>query len=113
MTLRSCDGWQPQLQEPSGIQISALPADGDVEMGTGGSSRAAAQADGLAPLHAVALLHFELGQMQVEGEQSLAVVEHDKIALKIERPSQQDRALVHGGDGRSAGDAEVEAQVRA
>src|SRR5205807_1820524 len=113
MTLRSCDGWQPQLHKPAGIQISALPADGHVEMGTSGSSRAAAQSDGLAALHVVALFHFEFGQMQVEGEQALAVIEHDEIALEIERPSEQHRAVIHGRDGSPAGDTEIQAQVGA
>src|ERR1700682_3576064 len=111
MTLWSCGGWQTQLHEPRGIEVGALPTDRDVEMGAGGASGAAAQADGLAALNVVALVHFEFGQMEIEGEQSLAVIEHDKIALEIERPRQQNRAIIHGGDGSPAGDAEIQAQV--
>jgi hypothetical protein len=72
-----------QLHEPSRIQIGALPADGDMKMGAGCSSRASAQTDGLAALHTVAFFHFEFGKMQIESEQSLAVIEHYEIALEI------------------------------
>src|SRR5260370_23509750 len=105
------DPWQLQLHEPGWIQRRPLPADGHVEMGTGDSSRAAAQSDGLAPLHMVALFHFEFGQMQIEGEQALAVVEHHAIPLEIERPSEQNRAVIHGCDGSPAVDAEIQSQV--
>src|SRR5260370_16140956 len=60
------DPWQLQLHEPSRIQITALPADGDMQMGAGGSSRASAQTDYFAALYLVAFFHFEFGKMQIE-----------------------------------------------
>src|SRR3979411_1472165 len=82
-----------------------------MQMWSGGSSRAAAQTDDFSALYLVAFFHFEFGKMQIEGEQPLPVIEHDEIALEIERPRQQHCATIHGGDGSTAGDAEIHAQV--
>src|ERR1700716_2195040 len=71
---------QAQLHESRRIEVGALPADGDMEVGAGSSSRASAQTDDFAALHGVAFFHFEFGKMQIEGEQSLPVIEHDEIA---------------------------------
>ena len=97
-----------------GIEIGALPAHRDVEMRACGAAGAAAQSDDLAPRFTGSpFLYFELGKMQVESEQSLAVIEHDEIAFEIKRPRQQHRAVIHGGDGSAGRDAEIEAEVRA
>jgi len=82
-------------------------------MWTGGAASASAESDDLTTLHEVSLLYFELGKMQVEGEQSLAVVDDDEAAFVIKRACKQYCPAVHGGDGRSGGDAEVEPLMRA
>ena len=41
------------------------------------------------------------------------MIQHDEVALEIQRPRQQHRAVVHGFNGSSGGDAEIEAPVSA
>ena len=76
-----------------------------------GAARAAAQSDFLATFHLLSFLYFELGEMQVQSQQTLAVIEYDEISLEIERPRQEHSAVIHGGDGSSAGDAEIQTLV--
>src|SRR5208282_4141870 len=47
------------------------------------ASRAAAQSDYLAALHGVSFLHFEFRKMEVQREQSLAVVDDHAVAFDI------------------------------
>src|ERR1700745_1062255 len=82
-------------------------------MRAGGASGAAAEAKFLAAVYGVALLYFDLGQMEVQGEKSLAVVNDDAVAFEIQEAGKQDRACIHGGDGSAGGAAEIETVVRA
>jgi hypothetical protein len=50
---------QWQLQEPGGVEIGALPADGDVKMGACGAARASAETDFRAFLYRVAFFYFD------------------------------------------------------
>jgi hypothetical protein len=90
-----------------------LPAHSDVEMRARGAARAAAQRDDLPAFHRIAFFHFEFGKMHVDGEQALAVIEYDEVAFEIKRASQQDGAVIHGLDGSSAWDAEIQTPVSA
>ena len=81
-------------------------------MRTRSPASAATQSHDLPAFYRIALFDFELGKMQVEGEQALAVIEHDEIALEIKRPRQQHCTVIHGGNRSPAGDAKIQAQVR-
>ncbi len=98
---------------PSRIEVGSLPANRDVKVRSRGPARAAAQADFLPAFYLFPFLHFELGKMQIQGEQTLAVIQHDEIALEIKRPCQQYRAIVHGLDRSTAGNAKIQAEMRA
>jgi len=100
---------QGQLQQPGGVEVGALPADGDVKMRAGGSAGATAEADFLAAGYGVSFFHFEFGEVEVEGEESLAVVDHHAVAFEIEKAGQQHGAGIHGRDRGSGGDAEIQA----
>ncbi len=84
-----------------------------MEVGAGGASGAAAQSHDLPALHLVPFFYFELGKVEVEGEESLAVVDDDAVAFEIEETGQQHRTRIHGGDGSSSGDAEIESPMGA
>ena len=77
------------MEEAGGVEVGALPADGDVEVRAGGASSAAAQSDFLAAFHGVAFFHFEFGEMEVEGEESLAVVDDYAVTFEIQEAGQQ------------------------
>ena len=49
------------------------------------ASGSSAQSDDLAALHLVAFLYFELREMQVEREQTLAVIDYDEVAFEVKR----------------------------
>src|SRR5579863_440052 len=51
--------------------------------------------------------------MHVDGQQALAVIEHDEVALVIKWTCQQHCAVVHGLDGSSSRDAEIQAPMGA
>lgn len=84
-----------------------------MEMRACGSARSAAQADYLPAFYPIPFLYFELGEMQIKSEQTLAVIEYDEVAFEIEWACQQHGAVIHGSDGCSARNAEIQAQVRA
>ena len=108
-------GWssgQRQLHQPRRIKIGPLPANRDMKMWAGGAAGASAKTDNIAAPHHVTLLHFEFGKMQIEGEESLAVIEDDEVALKIHGARQEHGAGIHGGDGCSGGDAEIKPLMR-
>ncbi len=102
-----------QRQQSRRIQIDALPADSQMEMGAGGASRPAADSDLLAFLHRFPFFHAQFGEMEIESQQTLAVVENHAVAFKEQRAGEQDFAAVDGGYGCAGGDTEVEALVRA
>ena len=97
------------MKQPGGVEVGALPADGDVKMRAGGSAGATAEADFLAAGYGVSFFHFEFGEMEVEGEESLAVVDHHAVAFEIEKAGQQHGAGIHGRHRGSGGDAEIQA----
>lgn len=74
---------QRQLEKAGWIEVGALPTNGDVEVRAGSASGAAAQADFLATLYGLSFFHFEFGEMEVEREQSLTVVDHHAISFEI------------------------------
>src|SRR5580698_11479343 len=84
-----------------------------MQVRTGGASCAAAQSDGLAFLHIVAFFHQEFRQMQIERQQSLAMVDHYAISFKEQRPRQDDSPAVDGCDRGSTGHAKIETLMRA
>ena len=51
--------------------------------------------------------------MQIESQQTLAVVDDDTIPFEEERTSQDYSSAVHGVDLRSGGDAEIQSLMRA
>ena len=89
-----------------------MPADGYVEMWTGGSSSASAEPDLLSTLHDVAFLHFEFREVKIERQESLAVVDDHAISLEIEKPGEKHGPVVHRSDRSSGGNAVVESEVR-
>src|ERR1700690_764129 len=78
-----------------------------------GPAGVAAQPYDLSSFYLIPFLYFEFGKMEVKGQQALPVIQHDEVSLEIQRPRQQDRAGIHGSDGRAAGDAEIKAKGRA
>ena len=69
-----------------------MPADGEVEMGAGGASGATAEAHYLSALYLVSFFYFEFGEVEVEGEESLAVVDDDAVAFKVQETCEKYRA---------------------
>src|SRR5208282_4746787 len=61
----------------------------------------------------ITFLDRKFRQMQIEGEQSLAVVDHYAIAFKEQRPGQDDASAIDGSYRCSTGNAEIEALMRA
>ena len=104
---------QGQIQQPLGIEIRALPSHRNMEMRAGSPARATAQADLLAALHLISFLHVELGKVEVEGKQSLAVVDDNAVPFEIQEARQQHRALVHGRNWGPGGNTEIKAEMRA
>src|SRR5208282_1812482 len=104
---------QAQFHELCGIEVGSLPAHCYVQMRSGGAAGAAAEADFLAAFYPVPFFYFEFGKMQVEGEQSLAMIEHDKVAFEVEWAREQNGAFVHGFDRSTRRNAEIQAEVRA
>ena len=51
--------------------------------------------------------------MQIERQQALAVIDHQTIPFKEQRPGQDDAAAVDGRDRGSTGNAEIEPLMRA
>ena len=84
-----------------------------MEVRAGGTTGATAETDFLTTFYVLALFHLELGEMKVESEQSLAVVDDDAIAFEVEEACEEDSACVHGSDRCSCGDAEIESLVLA
>src|SRR5215467_4401142 len=104
---------QGQLHEAGGIQVSPLPPDRDVEMGSSCTASASAQAHDLAALHDVTFLYLELRKMKVECEQALAVVDDDAVSFEVQETRQQHRAGIHCCDRSAGGNAEVKTEMRA
>src|SRR5450755_3052716 len=77
-------------------------------MRTSSASGASAQSDLLALLHIVAFLDRKFRQMQIECQQSLAVVDDNAIAFKEQRPRQDDTPVIYGFDRGATGHAEIE-----
>src|SRR5260370_1258397 len=99
---------QSQFQQHLRVQIHPLPAHGQMQMRTGGASRAAAQSDRLPFADIVAFLNRKFRQMQIERQQALAMVDHHTIPLKEQRPRQDDAPAINGGDRRSGKHAQIE-----
>src|ERR1700690_206646 len=104
---------QWQLQKTSGVEVDALPANPDIKVGTGGAPRSTTEPYHLPAFDRVAFFYFELGKMQVEREQALAVINYHEIAFVVQKPRQQHRAAVHRCDGSSSVDAEIQAVMSA
>src|SRR5271156_4324579 len=51
--------------------------------------------------------------MQIESQQSLPVVDHDKVAFKEKRLRQDDASAIYSFDRRAGGHAEIEPLMRA
>src|SRR5271157_57943 len=84
-----------------------------MQMRTSGASRTSAESDRLPLIHIVAFLNQEFRQMQIERQQSLAMVDHHAIPFKEQRPRQDNASAVDGCDRGSAGHAEIEPLMRA
>src|SRR5215470_4031739 len=80
---------QRKAQQYGGIHVHALPANGEVKMRSGGAARGAAEADFFPSLDALSFFHLEFGEVQVKAEQSLAMIDHDAVALEVEEPREQ------------------------
>ena len=78
-----------------------------------GASRASAQSDRLPFADIVAFLNGKFRQMQIERQQTLAVVDHHTIPFKEQRPGQDDATAVDRCDRRSTGNAEIKPLMRA
>ena len=103
---------QPESYQARRIKIRSLPSHRDVKVGTGGPSRAAAQANLLTALYLISFLDFEFRKVQIQGQQTLAVIDYDEIAFEIQRTGQQYGAGIHCGNGSSSRNSEIQPQVR-
>ena len=77
-------------------------------MRAGSAAGGATQADFGATVDPVALLDFEFGEMQVEAEQALAVVDHHAISFEVESARQKDGAGIDRHYWRARADAVIQ-----
>lgn len=81
-------------------------------MRAGGAAGGADGADALASGDALAAQHIDAAEMQVGGDQALAVIDHDQPALEEHAVlRQQDDAAGRGVDGRSARRGQIDPVV--
>jgi hypothetical protein len=51
--------------------------------------------------------------MKAKGQQTLAMIQYDEVALERKWPRQQHRTVIHGSHWSSAGHSEIQTQVGA
>src|SRR5258708_37306007 len=71
-----------------------MPADREMQMGSSNAAGIPAGPQDRVDLNLFACLDFDFREMQVEREQALSVVKPHAVALKVEIPRQDDRAVV-------------------
>src|SRR5258705_8453234 len=98
---------EAQRKQRCGIQIDALPPHGQMQMGSGGAPRAAAQSDLLAFGNVLSFFYAELGEMKIEREQTLAVVNHNEVAFEVEWASEDHGTAIDCRNRRSGGRVEI------
>src|SRR5260370_24913613 len=92
---------EAQRKQRCGIHIDALPPHGQMQMGSGGAPRAAARSDLLAFGNVLSFFYAELGEMKIEREQTLAVVNPTPAAFQLERARQDHGPVIDCRNPRS------------
>ena len=82
------------------VHLLAVEDHGEVQVVARGQARGIALRDHLAARDRVAGLDREAGQVAVDGEQAVAVVDDDRVAVDAEVVGQHDHAVVGRRDGR-------------
>jgi hypothetical protein len=82
-----------------------------MQMRPGSAASASTQPNNLPALDHIAFLHLELGKMQIEGQQSLPVIEYHTVPLKIKGTRQQNRPGIESRDWSASRDGEIESLV--
>lgn len=104
--LRRCEP-----KESGWIQIGSLPANGEMKMWRGGPASSTTQPNHLSFADGVAFLHFERGQVHVESNQSLAVVDGNAVSFEVKIASQDHFSAVCSANRRAVMNAKIEPRV--
>ena len=102
-----------KINEPGRIEGGASVAGLKVQVRAGRTAGGAAQADDIAGTHPVSRFHIALGQMAVEGLQSIGMTDHHQIAVTAHIVRDAHTAVEGRGNGRSGGIREVDTLVPA
>src|SRR6267154_1826819 len=84
-----------------------------MQMWPSGAPGAAAESNLLALGNVLAFFHAELRKMEVEREQSLAVVNHDAVAFEVECAREDHGAGIDCRNGSAGGRVEIQSLMRA
>src|SRR5437016_4919296 len=82
-----------------------------MQVGPGGATSASTKPDHLFPLHLLALLHGEVGEMQIEREQSLSVINDHAVPFEIKIASQKHGSGIESRNRGPTGHTIIEALV--
>ena len=93
------------------IDLHAIQLHGEVDVIAAGHARHAAQAHHLAALHHVAFVHVDPAQVAVDGLQSVAVIDHDAVAVDAQRRRVDHLAVVRGLHADVLRDGEIVAEM--
>ncbi len=75
---------EPEREQSRWVQVDPLPAHCQVQMWARGAPGAAAKSHLLTFDNALPFLHTHLGEVQVESEKPLAMVNHNAVPFKVE-----------------------------
>src|SRR6201996_7506622 len=93
------------------IHRRVVDADLVVEVRTGGAAYAADVADDFAAVHILAGSDGKPGEMAIEGVDTVAVIEHDFLAVAAGGTGHQDGAVGRGADRLTHGSGDIDALV--
>ena len=74
---------QVQVEQGGGIEIFAAPANGEMKMRSGGATGGAAQSELFPAIDMVAFFDRELGEVQVQTQKTLAVIDDHAISFEV------------------------------
>src|SRR5580704_7432248 len=99
------------MEELHRIEIRALPAHRPVEMRSGHPAGGAAEAEAIAPFHALAFMHVDTAEMHRQRKQTHAVIDDHAVAFVVERTRQHYHSAVAGMHRRACGSPKIRSFV--
>ena len=104
---------QAQAKEFFRVKVLSAPTYREMKMRACGSACCTTQADFLPRFDVIPCFNVEFRQMQIQGQQTLPVVNEHAIPLEIKGLGEQYSPAVQGFDGRSLRHPEVESLMNA